>query len=280
MSAKSQRLGRIEGEMQRVLSTLVSREVRDPRVGNVTITTVSVAPDMSTARIFFVPFASKHTPEEVIEGLNRASGFLRGAARTRAVAAACAQARIHLRPADRKRGQAHAPHRWRGEIRPARTRLDPDAGSHAERHHPARQTPGAHVERRAAARAQGVSARRAPATSARSIPWPPACCRCASTRPPRSSPKSSPARSATNSPCSSVRARTPAMPKGRWSRSSRCRRSTPPRSKRCSAQFRGVHAAGAAHVFGAQARRAGRSTSSRARASKWSAPRAPSRSAS
>ena len=38
MSAKSQRLGRIEGEMQRVLSTLVSREVRDPRVGNVTIT--------------------------------------------------------------------------------------------------------------------------------------------------------------------------------------------------------------------------------------------------
>ena len=50
MSAKSQRLGRIEGEMQRVLSTLVSREVRDPRVGNVTITTVSVAPDMSTSR--------------------------------------------------------------------------------------------------------------------------------------------------------------------------------------------------------------------------------------
>ena len=79
MSAKSQRLGRIEGEMQRVLSTLVSREVRDPRVGNVTITTVTVAPDMSTARIFFVPFVSKHPPEEVMEGLNRASGFLRGA---------------------------------------------------------------------------------------------------------------------------------------------------------------------------------------------------------
>ena len=34
MNAKSQRLARIEGEMQRVLSTLVSREVRDPRVGN------------------------------------------------------------------------------------------------------------------------------------------------------------------------------------------------------------------------------------------------------
>ena len=79
MSAKSQRLGRIEGEMQRVLSTLVSREVRDPRVGNITVTAVKVAPDMSTARIFFVPFVSKNTPEEVAEGLNRASGFLRGA---------------------------------------------------------------------------------------------------------------------------------------------------------------------------------------------------------
>jgi ribosome-binding factor A len=78
VSAKSQRLGRIEGEMQRVLSTLVSREVRDPRVGNVTFTAVNVAPDMSTARVFFVPFGDKHTPAEVAEGLNRASGFLRG----------------------------------------------------------------------------------------------------------------------------------------------------------------------------------------------------------
>jgi ribosome-binding factor A len=77
-NAKAQRLGRIEGEMQRVLYTLISREVRDPRVGNITITSVSVAPDMATARIFFVPFVSKHAPEEVSAGLNRAAGFLRG----------------------------------------------------------------------------------------------------------------------------------------------------------------------------------------------------------
>ena len=64
--------------MQRVLSTLVSREVRDPRVGNVTITAVSVAPDMSMARIWFMPFGDKHSPEEVAEGLGRAAGFLRG----------------------------------------------------------------------------------------------------------------------------------------------------------------------------------------------------------
>ena len=78
MSAKSQRLARIEGEMQRVLSTLVSREVRDPRVGNVTLTAVNVAPDLSSARVFFVPFGDQHSPEEVSAGLNRAAGFLRG----------------------------------------------------------------------------------------------------------------------------------------------------------------------------------------------------------
>jgi ribosome-binding factor A len=79
MSAKSQRLARIEGEMQRVLSSLVAREVRDPRVGNVTFTAVNVAPDLSTARVFFMPFGDRHSPEEVGEGLGRAAGFLRGA---------------------------------------------------------------------------------------------------------------------------------------------------------------------------------------------------------
>ena len=64
--------------MQRVLSMLVAREVRDPRVGNITLTSVTVAPDMSSARVFFVPFGDKHKPEEVGEGLNRAAGFLRG----------------------------------------------------------------------------------------------------------------------------------------------------------------------------------------------------------
>lgn len=78
MNAKSQRLARIEGEMQRVLSTLVSREVRDPRVGNVTFTAVSVTPDLSGAKVYFVPFGDQHSPEEVGEGLNRAAGFLRG----------------------------------------------------------------------------------------------------------------------------------------------------------------------------------------------------------
>jgi len=71
---------RIEGELQRALAALVGREVKDPRVGNVTITRVQVAPDLKTARVFFVPFASSEDVSVVQAGLTRAAGFLRGAA--------------------------------------------------------------------------------------------------------------------------------------------------------------------------------------------------------
>ncbi len=61
-----------------MLSEVIARGLNDPRVGNVTITSVSVSPDMKNARIFYVPFASKNPIEKVQEGLVRAGGFLRG----------------------------------------------------------------------------------------------------------------------------------------------------------------------------------------------------------
>ncbi len=78
--AKNQRQSRIEGELHRVLATLIAREVKDPRVGNVTVTEVRVVPDLSEARVFFVPFGGAHAPDEVLAGLTRAAGFLRGEA--------------------------------------------------------------------------------------------------------------------------------------------------------------------------------------------------------
>ena len=85
------RLRRIESELQRVLAELIVREVKDPRVGNVTITTVALSKDMGVARVFYTPFPlrlavasgertgpSRHPPEEVQGGLTRAAGFLRG----------------------------------------------------------------------------------------------------------------------------------------------------------------------------------------------------------
>jgi ribosome-binding factor A len=76
--AEAQRKRRIEAEIQRVISELVAREVKDPRVGNVTITAVQVSADMGTARVYFTPFASVDRHEEVRIGLVHAGGFLRG----------------------------------------------------------------------------------------------------------------------------------------------------------------------------------------------------------
>jgi ribosome-binding factor A len=73
--ARQQRIG---AEMQRVLAELISREVRDPRVGMVTLTAVQVAPDLSVARVLFVPFGGRQEIAEVQEGLARAAGYLRG----------------------------------------------------------------------------------------------------------------------------------------------------------------------------------------------------------
>ncbi len=74
------RLRKIEAELQRVLAELIAREVKDPRVGNLTITAVRLAADMGVAKVFYTPFASAHSQEEVQAGLGRAAGFLRGEA--------------------------------------------------------------------------------------------------------------------------------------------------------------------------------------------------------
>jgi len=62
--------------IQRELSDLLHRELRDPRVGMVTITSVDVSPDLSHAKIFFTTL-SKEKLKETTAGLQRAAGFLR-----------------------------------------------------------------------------------------------------------------------------------------------------------------------------------------------------------
>jgi len=62
--------------IQRELSDLIRREVRDPRVGMVTLTSVDVSPDMSHAKVFFTMLDKAHL-EETTRGLQRAASFLR-----------------------------------------------------------------------------------------------------------------------------------------------------------------------------------------------------------
>ena len=62
--------------IQRELSDLLRRDVRDPRVGMVTITSVDVSPDFSHAKVLFTCLDPAHV-EEAKGGLQRAAGFLR-----------------------------------------------------------------------------------------------------------------------------------------------------------------------------------------------------------
>ena len=76
---KAKRSGRPEklGDLiQRELSDLLYRELRDPRVGMVTITAVDVSPDLSHAKVFFTTLSKEHV-DEARRGLQRAAGFLR-----------------------------------------------------------------------------------------------------------------------------------------------------------------------------------------------------------
>src|SRR5471030_1645743 len=72
------RTSRIAAQMQRSLAELLRRGVKDPRVGNVTVTAVMLAGDLSVARIHFLPFAAAQPADEVLAGLRSAAGFLRG----------------------------------------------------------------------------------------------------------------------------------------------------------------------------------------------------------
>ena len=66
---------RVADQIQRDLSELIARELKDPRVGMVTINAVEVTPDYAHAKVFISLLTGD--PEEATQGLNAAAGFLR-----------------------------------------------------------------------------------------------------------------------------------------------------------------------------------------------------------
>lgn len=71
------RARRVEEQLKRLLSEQIRREVKDPRVGLITITSVEVSRDLTHARIFFTPFAGVGDSDAALEALRHAAGFLR-----------------------------------------------------------------------------------------------------------------------------------------------------------------------------------------------------------
>jgi len=71
------RRARIADQIQRELAEIIRLEMRDPRVGMITLTGVEVSRDQSHAKVFYTVLGAESAAREAGEGLQRAAGFLR-----------------------------------------------------------------------------------------------------------------------------------------------------------------------------------------------------------
>jgi ribosome-binding factor A len=71
-----QRSDRVAEQVRRDLADLIQNELKDPRVGMISLTAVELTPDYAHAKVFFTTLNSEHL-EEVERGLKRSAGFLR-----------------------------------------------------------------------------------------------------------------------------------------------------------------------------------------------------------
>jgi ribosome-binding factor A len=72
--ARSDRVG---GQIQKILSEILLKKVKDPRLKNASITDVKLSRDLRIARIYFVISGNKKNVEEALEGFNSAIGYVK-----------------------------------------------------------------------------------------------------------------------------------------------------------------------------------------------------------
>lgn len=77
MAKNPSRLGRIGDQIQKDLAELIRTEVKDPRIGMITITGVEVSSDYHHAKVFFTTLGGSEAVAKAADGLHHASGFLR-----------------------------------------------------------------------------------------------------------------------------------------------------------------------------------------------------------
>ena len=70
---------RVADQIQRDLAEIISYELKDPRVGMITITEVQVTPDYAHAKVFFTTLVDNpEALKSTLAGLRAAAGFIRG----------------------------------------------------------------------------------------------------------------------------------------------------------------------------------------------------------
>ena len=77
MPKEYSRSQRVVEQIHRELAEMIRLEVKDPRVGFITISGVEITPDYAHAKVFFTSMTGEAEVPEILQGLRRAGGFLR-----------------------------------------------------------------------------------------------------------------------------------------------------------------------------------------------------------
>jgi ribosome-binding factor A len=80
MAKEYSRTQRVGDHIQRELAQLIQHELRDPRIGMVSLTGVDVSRDLGHARVYLTVMGADSAEEaaDTLKALNNAAGFLRG----------------------------------------------------------------------------------------------------------------------------------------------------------------------------------------------------------
>lgn len=78
MPAEFSRTRRVGEQIQRDLAELIRSEIRDPRLGMVTVNHVDVSRDMGHARVYITVLGEQESREISLSILNKMAGYLRG----------------------------------------------------------------------------------------------------------------------------------------------------------------------------------------------------------
>ncbi|WP_027414646.1 30S ribosome-binding factor RbfA [Aneurinibacillus terranovensis] len=71
------RTNRVGEEIKKELSQIIQRELKDPRIGFVTVTGVEVSGDLSQAKVFISIFGDEEKQSGTLKALEKAKGFMR-----------------------------------------------------------------------------------------------------------------------------------------------------------------------------------------------------------
>jgi ribosome-binding factor A len=72
------RMRRVNEVIREVLGAAIATEIKDPRIGFVTVTDVDTSPDLRAARVYVSVLGDADQRERSLDGLRSAHGFLQG----------------------------------------------------------------------------------------------------------------------------------------------------------------------------------------------------------